>query len=102
MAFSGGMGGIFLWLAIYPFDLFKTKVQVQMRDESILQLMRSTYNGQGIKGFYRGLTPTLIRTFPAAGSLFVIYEVVNSTLTNEVKTNKRYEFLLQKEPQKER
>lgn len=29
---------------------------------------------EGIRGLYKGLLPTLIRTFVASGSLFVAYE----------------------------
>lgn len=29
---------------------------------------------EGVKGLYKGLTPTLLRTFPATGVLFVAYE----------------------------
>lgn len=100
VAFAGGVGGVSLWVVIYPIDVIKTKVQVQKRDEtfrSLINLIRDTYHGQGINGLYRGLSPTIMRTFPATGVLFCVYELVNSTLSNEVKNNKRYEYLIKKD-----
>ena len=32
------------------------------------------YKREGILALYNGLTPTLIRTFPATGALFFAYE----------------------------
>lgn len=99
VAFAGGVGGVSLWVVIYPIDLIKTNVQVQKRDESLKSLknlLLDTYRGQGISGLYRGLTPTVLRTFPATGVLFTVYELINTKLTNEVKNSKRYEYLIKK------
>ena len=73
----------------------KTNVQVQKRDEGLLQLIKNTYRVQGITGFYRGLVPTIVRTFPATGVLFVVYELLNTSLTKEVKHNERWQFLIE-------
>lgn len=36
----------------------------------------------GPKALYKGLGPTLVRTFPATGSLFLAYETTKKFLTN--------------------
>ena len=38
----------------------------------------------GILALYKGLGPTLLRTFPATGALFLAYETVKKTLTDLV------------------
>lgn len=83
-----------LWVVIFPIDLIKTNVQVQKRDEGIIQLAKLTYREQGFLGMYRGLTPTVVRTFPATGVLFMVYEILSNALTDEVKHNPRWEYLI--------
>ena len=39
---------------------------------------------EGIRGLYRGLTPTLIRTFPSTGALFVAFEKSKELMTTVV------------------
>ena len=89
-----------MWVVIFPIDLIKTNVQVQKRDEGIIQLAKLTYREQGFPGMYRGLTPTVVRTFPATGVLFMVYELLSGALTNEVKQNPRWEHLIKTEPSK--
>ena len=36
----------------------------------------------GVKSLYKGLGPTLVRTFPATGSLFLAYETTKKFLTD--------------------
>ena len=36
---------------------------------------------EGVAALYKGLGPTLLRTFPATGALFVAYEYTKLTLT---------------------
>lgn len=38
------------------------------------------YKNEGVKGFYKGLTPNLIKIFPASGLFFVAYELTLSAL----------------------
>ena len=38
------------------------------------------YRTDGVKGFYRGLTPCMARAFPVAGAGFVVYEFILETV----------------------
>lgn len=72
---SGGVGGASLWIAIFPFDVVKSKIQIEsLSNVSMISVMRKIVKNEGIKGLYRGLFPTLLRTLPASGALFVAYE----------------------------
>ena len=33
------------------------------------------YKNEGIKGFYKGLTPSVIKIFPTSGLFFLVYEL---------------------------
>ena len=36
---------------------------------------RKIYRNEGISGFYKGLTPNLIKIFPSSGIFFLSYEL---------------------------
>ncbi|KAI0061202.1 mitochondrial carrier [Artomyces pyxidatus] len=76
---SGSTGGIAYWLACYPLDVVKSRVQlgesppsgtpVQYIAREIGQIRRQ----YGLAGLFRGLSPC--RNIPAAGSTFAAYEL---------------------------
>ncbi|KAJ7996212.1 hypothetical protein DPEC_G00234710 [Dallia pectoralis] len=75
--FSGGFGGACLWLVVYPIDCIKSRIQVMSmmgRQEGFFKTMTAVLRTDGVRALYSGLTPTMIRTFPANGALFLGYE----------------------------
>lgn len=74
----GGVGGVALWIAIFPFDVIKSRVQVgtNVNDVSLsfVSMIKKIAREEGIRALYKGLGPTILRTFPATGSLFLAYE----------------------------
>lgn len=71
---AGGVGGICLWLAIFPFDLIKSRIQVENSKLSLVAMLSKIVREEGARKLYRGLTPTLIRTFPATAALLFTIE----------------------------
>ena len=89
---SGGMAGVTLWTVIFPADVVKSRLQVRssvnIREQPqyklcfqvtgattpMLVMMKQIYKQEGILALYNGLGPTVIRTFPATGALFLAYE----------------------------
>jgi len=47
---------------------------------------------EGIRGLYKGLFPTLLRTFPSIGALFVVYENTKYYLTVAVDNTYKKKF----------
>jgi solute carrier family 25 carnitine/acylcarnitine transporter 20/29 len=41
---------------------------------SFLAIAKRIYTGEGVQGFFRGLTPTLLRAFPVNACAFFVYE----------------------------
>lgn len=78
---SGGVGGLCLWTAIFPFDVAKSRIQVDSLKDSMTTVLIKVYRTEGTRGLYKGLTPTLIRTFPSTGALFVAYEYSKQYMT---------------------
>ncbi|KAI8324815.1 mitochondrial carrier [Martensiomyces pterosporus] len=81
---SGSVGGVSYWTASYPLDVIKSRVQNSAAPPKgpgyIAAAARDIAREQGIKGFFRGYTPSVIRSIPAAGVTFVSYELVMRAL----------------------
>ncbi|ORX81515.1 mitochondrial carrier [Anaeromyces robustus] len=66
---------------VYPFALVRTRLQAQgtvghpMRYKNSLDVIRKTYARESIRGFYKGMVPTLIKNVPSASISYVIYEL---------------------------
>ncbi|KAM7537286.1 hypothetical protein Aperf_G00000072258 [Anoplocephala perfoliata] len=59
----------------YPFQVVRTRLQEQHRSYSSLSfLLKSIWSFEGARGFYKGLVPNILRTAPAYGLMFVVYE----------------------------
>lgn len=74
---SGGVGGICLWLAVYPVDCVKSRIQILSmsgKQAGFIGTLLSVVRNEGIATLYSGLKPTMIRAFPANGALFLVYE----------------------------
>ncbi|CAG02894.1 unnamed protein product, partial [Tetraodon nigroviridis] len=76
--FSGGLGGACLWLVVYPMDCVKSRIQVMSmagKQAGFFKTFTTIARTEGVRALYSGLTPTMVRTFPANGALFLGYEV---------------------------
>ncbi len=78
--FAGAMAGYGLWLTAYPADIIKSKLQTdslnptQRRYKGTLDCVKQTFRADGVKGFFRGLLPTLVRSPFANAATFVAFE----------------------------
>ena len=73
------LAGSSAWITSYPFDFIKTLQQAQpiyTKSLTIKQIIKDTLNNYGFKGFYRGLTPCLIRSIPVNIANLWVYEGV--------------------------
>jgi len=82
---SGSCGGISYWLACYPLDVVKSRVQLAEKPPSggpgyVGRELALIFREQGIRGWFRGLTPSLIRSIPAAASTFAAFEMTREFL----------------------
>ncbi|PWN35314.1 mitochondrial carrier [Meira miltonrushii] len=80
---SGSVGGICNWLACYPLDVVKSRVQLtshKLGPGYIFTEMAAIVREQGSKALVRGLSPTLLRSIPAAAATFTAYELTKEAL----------------------
>lgn len=81
---SGGLGGVALWTAVFPADVVKSRIQVQSTvgksAPKFTDVFMSVLKNEGIRALYKGLGPTLLRTFPSTGGLFLSVEMTKKYL----------------------
>ena len=76
---SGGIAGMSMWLVVFPIDTIKTKLQASTGSSNMAQVTREIYRTRGgIKGFFPGLGPALLRSFPANAATFLGVELTHS------------------------
>jgi solute carrier family 25 carnitine/acylcarnitine transporter 20/29 len=77
---AGAVAGVNYWLLPYPLDTIKSAIQAdslvkaQRKYHSIAQCARTLYQTGGIRRFYVGLLPCMLRALPANAASFVAYE----------------------------
>jgi hypothetical protein len=67
---AGGMGGVGFWLVALPADAVKTQQQTSSAAGGFAAAARAIKDQHGLRGFYRGLAPVLLRAFPSNAALF--------------------------------
>jgi solute carrier family 25 (mitochondrial carnitine/acylcarnitine transporter), member 20/29 len=81
---AGGMGGVGYWSLCYPLDIIKSTIQSDSPSDrkykTISQTAQMIYKEFGVKGFYRGFTPCIVRSFPANAVCFTAYEMTKNKL----------------------
>ncbi|GFY56609.1 mitochondrial ornithine transporter 1, partial [Trichonephila inaurata madagascariensis] len=77
---AGGIGGVSFWVAIFPADVIKSRLQISKSNDSTVAVTKELIRKEGFKALYKGLGPTVLRTFPASGALFVAYEYTKQFL----------------------
>ncbi|OLN96055.1 putative mitochondrial carrier C4G9.20c [Colletotrichum chlorophyti] len=80
IAFYGGLAGEALWLGSYPFDVIKSKMQTDgfgdaQRYKTMRDCFAQTYRAEGLRGFWRGIVPTLLRAMPVSAGTFAVVEL---------------------------
>ncbi|KAL9624536.1 MAG: hypothetical protein Q9160_001200 [Pyrenula sp. 1 TL-2023] len=80
VATYGGLAGEALWIASYPFDVVKSKMQSDgfgetMRFKSMRDCFGQTWRVDGIRGFWKGIGPTLLRAMPVSAGTFATVEM---------------------------
>ncbi|KAI0960751.1 hypothetical protein AcV7_000049 [Taiwanofungus camphoratus] len=83
---SGATGGIAYWLSCYPLDVVKSRVQLRATPPSgtpvqyIAHEFKVIASESGMVGLFRGLSPSLLRSIPAAASTFAAFELTREYL----------------------
>ena len=77
VATYGGLAGEALWIASYPFDVVKSKMQSDgfgpnQKFKSMRDCFAQTFAKEGMMGFWKGIGPTLVRAMPVSAGTFAV------------------------------
>ncbi|OAX79650.1 hypothetical protein ACJ72_06027 [Emergomyces africanus] len=77
VAAYGGLAGEALWLASYPLDVVKSKMQsdgfgAQQKFGGMTDCFKKTFAAEGLGGFWKGIGPTLLRAMPVSAGTFAV------------------------------
>ncbi|KAF4577229.1 mitochondrial carrier family protein [Pleurotus pulmonarius] len=81
---AGAGGGLVASVATCPLDVIKTKLQAQRKIqgqqgyEGIYDTARNILRYDGLRGFYRGLGPTVLGYLPTWAIYFAVYDGIKS------------------------
>ncbi|XP_020551396.1 calcium-binding mitochondrial carrier protein SCaMC-3 isoform X2 [Sesamum indicum] len=78
---SGALGAT----CVYPLQVVRTRMQAQHTTSgapysSMSDVFWRTYNHEGLRGFYKGLFPNLLKVVPAASITYLVYEAMKKSL----------------------
>ena len=77
---AGGVAGFFYWIGIYPVDVVKSMLQTDAikKDARIykgsIDCAKSIYAKEGVRGFFKGFLPCMLRSIPANAACFLCVE----------------------------
>eukprot|EP00924_Labyrinthula_sp_SR-Ha-C_P000956 augustus_masked-scaffold_7-processed-gene-9.54-mRNA-1 protein AED:0.05 eAED:0.05 QI:0/-1/0/1/-1/1/1/0/292 len=90
---SGAFAGMVETTAIWPMENLKTQIQLSrslqnqggslVAQHTMSSLAQETFKRSGVTGFYRGLLPVLLGSFPKAGVRFGGFNIISSKLRKE-------------------
>lgn len=72
----GPLASIVSWLCIFPLDTIRTERQTTKPKPSYTTIVWEKYQRLGIRAFYRGLSPIIIRTIPSTALGMLAYEKI--------------------------
>jgi solute carrier family 25 carnitine/acylcarnitine transporter 20/29 len=85
----GGLGGIFYWLVIFPVDAVKSVMQTddirkpQRKFPTMASAAQQLWAEGGLRRFYKGFTPAIIRAAPANGVMLMTVDKVTIYLADK-------------------
>ena len=86
VALYGGLAGEVLWIASYPFDVVKSKMQSDgfgagQKYRTMTDCFKQTWLREGAAGFWKGIGPTLVRAMPVSAGTFAVVELTMRALS---------------------
>ncbi|CAF1789079.1 unnamed protein product [Brassica napus] len=73
---SGALGAS----CVYPLQVVRTRMQADSSETTMKQEFIKTMRGEGVRGFYRGLLPNLLKVVPVASITYIVYEAMKKNM----------------------
>ncbi len=91
----GAFGGYCLWAVAFPLDVIKSKMQADgwtaasRQYPNAWQCAKTVYCAEGLRGFYRGFWPCMLRCAPVNAATFLTFDLVSKALGLAASTGKQ-------------
>ncbi|KAF6201058.1 hypothetical protein GE061_005505 [Apolygus lucorum] len=76
--FSGGLAGAISWSVAMPFDVVKSRIQMddqnQPKYSGMADCFRKSFQKDGLPIFFKGFAVAVVRSFPVNAVTFVVYQ----------------------------
>ncbi|KAI3647839.1 hypothetical protein MP228_008060 [Amoeboaphelidium protococcarum] len=83
----GGLSANTFWCIAFPADVIKNRMMCadlrQRRYLTLVEVAKQVYISGGVKAFYRGFLPCILRSFPTNGAALYVYHLVFNTLEQQ-------------------
>ena len=81
---AGGCSGVANWIIAIPMDTIKSRLQTAPSGKynGFLDVLQTLLKQDGPKALFRGLTPALMRAFPANAACLLGVETVKGVIEN--------------------
>jgi solute carrier family 25 carnitine/acylcarnitine transporter 20/29 len=78
---AGGLAGVGYWLPALPFDIVKSRLMAEgSAHAGPLDCARALLREAGVRGFYKGWQPAMLRAFPANAAAFFSFDATMRAL----------------------
>ncbi|KAJ7316463.1 hypothetical protein JRQ81_002625 [Phrynocephalus forsythii] len=88
---AGGIAGAISWGTATPMDVVKSRLQADgvylNKYKGVIDCILQSYQNEGLKVFFRGLTVNAVRGFPMSAAMFLGYELSLKALREQAQTN---------------
>lgn len=74
---AGGLAGVAMWTLVFPLDTIKSTLQAT-EGSNVSTVVKTIHARGGLKAFFPGLGPALMRSFPANAATFLGVELANN------------------------
>jgi len=80
---AGAVGSVGGWIFAYPQDILKTRIQYSLAPLGIIETSRDIYQKSGFGGFWKGISPCLIRAVITGAARFIVYDKTQEFLARK-------------------
>ena len=77
---AGASAGVVMLIPLFPIDTVKSRLQAVADRQTIREVVRYLYSRRGVRAFFPGLVPALLRSLPANAAATLAWESMRLAL----------------------
>jgi len=77
---AGAVATVCGWICAYPQDIVKTRIQYSPVPMGIVECSKDIYKRAGFGGFWKGISPCLMRAVVTGATRFIVYDKIQEAL----------------------